>query len=78
MVFGRRLEVLPGQLYRKMDSTGYVFEVMSVRNDPQGAIHVQLRRRDELSTRRTLAASIILDPNEFELLQDVPGGESAG
>jgi hypothetical protein len=77
MVFGRRAEVLPGQLYRKMDSTGYVFEVMSVRNDPLGAIHVQLRRRDEPSTRRTLAASIILDPNEFELLQDVPGGETS-
>ncbi len=75
MVFGRRYEVLAGQLYRKMDSTGYVFEVMSVKNDTLGNNHVQLRRRDELSTRRTLASSILLDPNEFELVQDVPGGE---
>lgn len=78
MVFGRRYEVMAGQLYRKMDSTGYVFEVMSVKSDTLGNSHVQLRRRDELSTRRTLASSILLDPNEFELVQDVPGGEQAG
>jgi hypothetical protein len=77
MVFNRRLEVLPGQLYRKMDSTRYVFEVMSVRDDSGGAIHVQMRRRDELNSRRTLAASVLLDPNEFELLQDVPGSSSS-
>ena len=70
-MFGRRFEVVPGQLYRKMDSTGYVFEVLSVRRDPVGAVHVQLRRKDEPSTRRTLAADIITDPNEFELIQDV-------
>lgn len=75
MAFGRRLEVYVGQLYRKTDSTRYVFEVMSVKNDPQGSIHVQLFRKDEPSTRRTLAASVLLDPNEFELLQDVPHKE---
>jgi hypothetical protein len=78
VVFGRRLDVVPGQLYRKMDSTGYVFEVLSVRDDPGGAVHVQMRRRDEHSTRRTLAASVLLDPNEFELVQDVPGSAANG
>lgn len=77
MVFGRRYDVLPGQLYRKLDSTGYIFEVMSVKNDTLGNIHVQLRRKDEPSTRRTLASSILLDNNEFELVQDVPGGSEA-
>ena len=75
MVFGRRQDVLPGQLYRKLDSTGYVFEVMSVKNDSLGNIHVQLRRKDEPSTRRTLASSILLDNSEFELVQDAAGGE---
>lgn len=73
MVFGRRVEVLPGQIYRKMDSTGYLFEVIGLKSDAMGALHVHLRRKDEPSTRRTLASSIILDPNEFELVQDVPG-----
>jgi hypothetical protein len=72
-MFGRRTEVVTGQFYRKMDATGYVFEVIGVRRDPLGAMHVQMRRRDEPSTRRTLAADILMDPNEFELIQDVPG-----
>lgn len=72
MVFGRKSEVLPGQVYRKLDRSGYVFEVMSIKRDPMGAVHVQMRRRDEHSTRRTLADSVLLDPNEFELVQDVP------
>ena len=78
MAFGRRLEVFVGQVYRKTDSTRYVFEVMSVKSDPQGSTHVQLFRRDEPSTRRTLASSVLLDPNEFELLQDVPHKEDNG
>lgn len=77
MAFGRRTEVLPGQLYRKMDSTHYVFEVLSVRDDPGGAVHVQMRRRDEVNSRRTLAASVLLDPNEFELVQDTAGSGQA-
>lgn len=76
MVFGRRYEVVPGQLYRKLDSTGYIFEVMSVKNDQLGNIHVQMRRKDEPSSRRTLASSILLDSSEFELVQDVAGGEA--
>lgn len=75
MVFGRRVEVVPGQLFRKLDSTGYVFEVMSVRGDPMGATHVQMRRRDEPNTRRTLAASVLLDPNEFEQLSETGSKE---
>jgi hypothetical protein len=67
-MFGRKYEVTPGQFYRKMDATGYVYEVLSVRRDQVGAVHVQMRRRDEPSTRRTLAADVITDPNEFELL----------
>jgi len=77
MVFSRRQDVVPGQVFRKLDSSRYVFEVMSVREDPGGAIHVQMRRRDEPNSRRTLAASVLLDPNEFELLQDAPGGGQA-
>lgn len=73
MVFGRKHEVLPGQLYRKLDRSGYVFEVMSIKRDPLGAVHVQMRRKDEPSSRRTLADSVLNDPNEFELIQDVPG-----
>jgi hypothetical protein len=68
-MFGRKYEVIPGQLYRKMDATGYVYEVMSVRRDQVGAIHVQMRRRDEPSTRRTLAADVVTDPAEFELIE---------
>lgn len=78
MVFGRRYEVLAGQLYRKLDSTGYIFEVISVKIDPLGNNHVQMRRKDEPSSRRTLASSVLLDSDEFELVQDVPGGEMAG
>lgn len=70
MVFGRKADVVTGQLYRKLDRSGYVFEVMSIRHDPLGAIHVQMRRHDEHASRRTLAASVLLDPNEFELVQD--------
>ena len=73
MVFGRKYEVLPGQHYRKLDRTGYVFEVMSLKHDPLGAVHVQMRRLDEPATRRTLADSVLLDPNEFELVQDAQG-----
>ena len=78
-MFSRKFEVVVGQQYRKQDSTGYVFEVISVRQDPMGAIHVQMRRRDEPSTRRTLASSVLLDPAEFELVKDMPGsGQDLG
>jgi hypothetical protein len=69
VVFGRKFEVLPGQLFRKLDNTKYVFEVLSVREDSIGAVHVQMRRRDEPSTRRTLALSVLMDPDQFELVE---------
>lgn len=69
MVFGRRVDIVPGQLFRKLDSTGHIYEVMSLHNDPLGNVHVQMRRRDEPSTRRTLASSVVLDPDSFELVQ---------
>ena len=75
MFFDRKQEVTAGQRYRKLDRTGYVFEVISVRTDPLGAVHVQMRRHDEHSTRRTLSVSVLLDGNEFELIQESAAGK---
>lgn len=69
MVFGRKQEVVPGQLYRKLGRTGHVYEVMSLKADQLGAVHIQMRRTDEHSARLTLAVSVLMDPNEFELVQ---------
>lgn len=67
-MFGRKQEVSVGQFYRKLDKTGHVYEVLEIKTDPLGAVHVRLRRQDERSSLRTLAASVLLDPDEYELL----------
>ncbi len=69
-MFGRKQNVQLGQLYRKLDRTGYVFEVLDIKTDPQGAVHVQMCRRDEPGTRRTLALTVLLDPDSFEPVTD--------
>lgn len=66
VVFGRKIDIQVGQLFKKLDTTKYVFEVMSLKTDGLGTVHVQMRRQDEPSTRRTLAASVLLDPEQFE------------
>ncbi len=66
VVFGRKVDIQVGQLFKKLDTTKYVFEVVSLKADAMGTVHVQMRRRDEPSSRRTLAASVLLDPEQFE------------
>lgn len=68
VVFGRKVDIQVGQLFKKLDTTKYVFEVMALKTDPLGTVHVQMRRTDEPSSRRTLAASVLLDPEQFEQL----------
>ena len=67
----RRLrEVTEGQWSRKLSPGGGVWAVVAMRRDAIGALHAQIRRADDRSTYKTLAATALLDYREFEPVDD--------
>ncbi len=67
-MFKRKGEVTQGQRYRKTDRSGFVFVVVGLKTDAQGAVHAHLQRQDEPSSHRTLAECVLLNSDEYELL----------
>jgi len=65
-MMGVRREVREGQHFRRIGAAGYVWEVVAVRKDNFGARHAQMRRLDDPLTWKTLAVTVLLDPNQFE------------
>ena len=62
----RRHEIAEGQKYRKLGSGGSTWEVVAVRKDGLGTLHVQMKRSDDPKTLKTLAVAALLDPERFE------------
>lgn len=57
-----------GQRVRKKARGGGVWEIMAIRKDKNGAINIEMFRVDEITTRRTLSAYVLSDPEQFELV----------
>ncbi len=57
-----------GQRLRKKARGGGVWEIMAIRKDKSGAINVEMFRVDDVSTRRTLSAYVLSDPEQFEIV----------
>jgi hypothetical protein len=67
----RRLrEVTEGQWFRKRSPGGGTWEVVAIRRDAIGALHAQIRRADDRSTYKTLAAVALLNHHEYELVDN--------
>lgn len=62
----RRHEIVEGQKYRKRGSGGGTWEVVALRKDGLGTLHVQMKRSDDPKTLKTLALATLLDPEQFE------------
>ncbi len=61
----RRRELAEGQRFRKLGAGTGVWEVIGLRKDEGGALHVRLRRVDDPKTLKTLAAAVLDDPRQF-------------
>ena len=67
----RRLrEVTEGQWFRKLSPGGGTWEVVAMRRDAIGALHAQIRRADDRSTYKTLAAAALLDHRDYEPVEN--------
>jgi len=66
----RKREVVEGQMFRKLGPGGGVWEVVAVRKDGLGTQHAQLKRADDPYTLKTLSVAALLDPHQFEPVEE--------
>ncbi|WP_404326783.1 hypothetical protein [Aerophototrophica crusticola] len=64
----RRREIIPGQRYRKLGFGAMLWEVVGLSEDALGNTHVRLRQVGDPRTLKTLAASVLDDPSQFQLV----------
>ncbi|HEV7371155.1 hypothetical protein [Arenibaculum sp.] len=66
----KRREIVEGQKYRKLGPGGGIWEVVAIRKDGLGMRHAQMKRSDDPKTLKTLALTALLDPEQFERIED--------
>lgn len=64
----RQIEFAVGQRIRKKAKGGGVWEIMAIRKDPSGAVHIEMFNITDPNTRRTLSRAALSDNDQFELL----------
>ena len=68
----RRREVVPGQSYQAVE-TNAVWDVRDVSNDAAGILHARLVRRDDPTTVKMIAVSVLRDPRRYRPLAEDQG-----
>ncbi len=64
----KQVEFSVGQRLRKKMRGGGTWEIMAIRKDPSGAVHVEMFNVVDKNTRRTLSSSVLADPDQFEVI----------
>lgn len=64
----RRREIVLGQRYRKLGFGAILWEVVGTSVDALGHAHVRLRRVGDPRTLKTLAVTVLEDPNQYVLV----------
>ena len=64
----RSIEFAVGQRVRKKAKGGGVWEIMAIRKDASGAVHIEMFNVMDPNTRRTLSRVALSDGDQFELL----------